>query len=170
MEDATVLVCCGGGGLTAGISLALEAEAPGMRVRPVEPEGFDDTAKSLAAGERVGHGQPEVGLADAILTAMPGEITFPTIQRLCGPGIVVTNDEIKSAMRLAALRLKVVVEPGGAGGLGCSALSWRQARPRSDHLHLVRRQCRPGDVCADPGRGLRRYSPGVASAAVAGCT
>jgi threonine dehydratase len=47
---ADVLVCCGGGGLTAGIALALEARAPGLRARPVEPEGFDDTARSLAAG------------------------------------------------------------------------------------------------------------------------
>ena len=51
---ADVLVCCGGGGLSAGIALALEAEAPGLRVRTVEPEGFDDMARSLAAGERRG--------------------------------------------------------------------------------------------------------------------
>ncbi len=120
VSEATVLVCCGGGGLTAGISMALEADAPGMRVRPVEPEGFDDTTKSLASGTRTGHGSPEVGFADAILTAMPGEITFPTLQRLCGPGIVVTDEEIRAAMRLAALRLKVVVEPGGAVALAAA--------------------------------------------------
>ncbi|MBF9060003.1 pyridoxal-phosphate dependent enzyme [Rhodobacterales bacterium HKCCSP123] len=120
VTDGTVLTCCGGGGLTAGIALALEAKAPGLRVRPVEPEGFDDTARSLAAGERTGHGAPEAGLCDAILTPMPGEITFPVLKRLCGPGIVVTELEVKEAMRLAALRLKLVVEPGGAVALAAA--------------------------------------------------
>jgi threonine dehydratase len=117
ITEATVLTCCGGGGLTSGIALALEAKAPGMLVRPVEPEGFDDTALSLAAGRRMPHNQVESGFADAILTRMPGEITFPIIQRLCGPGIVVTEAEIRAAMRVAAVRLKCVVEPGGAVAL-----------------------------------------------------
>lgn len=120
VTEATVLTCCGGGGLTAGIALALEARAPGLRVRPVEPEGFDDTARSLAAGERTGHGSPEAGFCDAILTPMPGEITFPILARLCGPGIVVTEAEVRAAMRLAALRLKLVVEPGGAVALAAA--------------------------------------------------
>ena len=55
---ADVLVCCGGGGLSAGIALALEAEAPGLRVRPAEPAGFDDMARSLAAGDRLGNAGP----------------------------------------------------------------------------------------------------------------
>ena len=119
-EAGTALTCCGGGGLTAGIALALEARAPGLVVRPVEPAGFDDTARSLAAGERLGHGSPEAGLCDAILTPMPGEITFPVLKRLCGPGIVVSEAEVKEAMRLAALRLKLVVEPGGAVALAAA--------------------------------------------------
>jgi threonine dehydratase len=77
VTEATVLVCCGGGGFTAGIALALEARAPGMRVHPVEPEGFDDTARSLAAGGIVRNEGPEAGFCDAILTPAPGEITFP---------------------------------------------------------------------------------------------
>ncbi|WP_297616342.1 threonine/serine dehydratase [uncultured Roseicyclus sp.] len=117
ITHGTVLTCCGGGGLTAGIALALEAHAPGLRVRPVEPEGFDDTARSLAAGERTGHGRPEAGFCDAILTPMPGLLTFPILHRLCGAGIIVTEDEVREAMRLAAARLKLVVEPGGAVAL-----------------------------------------------------
>jgi threonine dehydratase len=120
VTEATVLTCCGGGGLTAGIALALAARAPGLTVRPVEPEGFDDTARSLAAGRRLGHGQVEAGFADAILTAMPGEITFPIMARLCGPGLVVTEAQIRAAMRLAAARLKLVVEPGGAVALAAA--------------------------------------------------
>jgi len=126
MSEATVLTCCGGGGLTAGIALSLEARAPGMNVRPVEPEGFDDTAQSLARGDRLGHGRVEAGFADAILTGMPGEITFPVVKRLCGPGIVVTEPEIREAMRLAALRLKLVVEPGGAVALAAGLFHGRE--------------------------------------------
>jgi threonine dehydratase len=120
VTEGTVLTCCGGGGLTAGIALALEARAPGLRVRPVEPEGFDDTARSLAKGARTGHGRPEAGLCDAILTPMPGEVTFPLLARLCGPVIVVTEAQVRATMRLAALRLKLVVEPGGAVALAAA--------------------------------------------------
>jgi threonine dehydratase len=125
INSGTVLTCCGGGGLTSGIALALEAKAPGFTVRPVEPEGFDDTALSLAAGTRTRHGSPEAGFCDAILTPIPGEITFPIMARLCGPGMVVTDLEVKEAMRLAATRLKLVVEPGGAVALAAALFHGR---------------------------------------------
>lgn len=120
VTQATMLTCCGGGGLTSGIAIALEAHAPDMVVRPVEPEGFDDVARSLASGEIVSNNGPEVGLCDAILTRSPGEITFPILKRLCGAGIVVTEAEAKAAMRHAAVRLKLVVEPGGAVALAAA--------------------------------------------------
>lgn len=120
ISEAEVLVCCGGGGFTAGIALALEARAPGMRVYPVEPVGFDDTARSLSEGRIVANEGPETGLWDAILTPQPGNITFPILQRLCGPGLVVTADETREAMRLAFERLKVVTEPGGAVALAAA--------------------------------------------------
>ena len=120
VAGADVLVCCGGGGLTAGIALALEAHAPGLRARPVEPEGFDDTARSLAEGRITRNQGPETGLCDAILTPAPGEITFPIMARLCGPGLVVSDDEVLRAMALAFLRLKIVLEPGGAVALAAA--------------------------------------------------
>ncbi|KUF12707.1 threonine ammonia-lyase [Pseudoponticoccus marisrubri] len=120
IETADVLVCCGGGGLTAGIALALEAKAPGLRVRPVEPAGYDDTARSLASGTRQGNATEAGGLCDAILTPMPGEITFPVLHRLCGPGVVVSDDEVLRAMALAFRHLKVVAEPGGAVALAAA--------------------------------------------------
>lgn len=115
-----VLVPCGGGGLTSGVALALEAQAPGLRARPVEPEGFDDVARSLAAGTRQTNATESGGLCDAILTNGPGEITFPIISRLCGPGIVVSDDEVLRAMALAFLHLKLVIEPGGAVALAAA--------------------------------------------------
>ncbi|WP_136442970.1 threonine ammonia-lyase [Pacificoceanicola onchidii] len=117
VSDAEVLVCCGGGGLTAGIALALEARAPGMQVRPAEPEGYDDTARSLRAGERLSNATEAGGLCDAILTPMPGALTFPITSRLCGPGVVVSEEEALRAMALAFRHLKVVAEPGGAVAL-----------------------------------------------------
>ncbi|KPP94203.1 MAG: threonine dehydratase [Roseibaca calidilacus] len=116
---ADVLVCCGGGGLTAGIALALEARAPGLRVRPVEPEGFDDTAQSLAQG-RIVTNPARAGLCDAILTQAPGKLTFPILQRLCGPGLVVSDAQVLAAMALAQDRLKLVLEPGGAVALAAA--------------------------------------------------
>jgi threonine dehydratase len=115
-----VLVCCGGGGLTSGITLALEARAPGLRARPVEPEGFDDVARSLASGRIETNTGPAVGIFDAIITPSPGQITFPILHRLCGPGLVVTEAQAKAAMRAAFTRLKIVAEPGGAVALAAA--------------------------------------------------
>ncbi len=120
IHEAEVLVCCGGGGLTSGVALALEADAPGMRVRPVEPEGFDDVARSLAAGVIARNDRLSGGLCDAILTPQPGQLTFPVMQRLCGPGVVVTEDEALRAMALAFRHLKLVAEPGGAVALAAA--------------------------------------------------
>ncbi len=117
VTEATVLTCCGGGGLTGGIATALATHAPGTVVRPVEPEGFDDVARSLRSGGIEQNNGPEVGLCDAIITRAPGNITFPIMAAHCGPGLVVTDEEAKAAMRHAASRLKLVVEPGGAVAL-----------------------------------------------------
>jgi threonine dehydratase len=118
--EADVLVCCGGGGLTAGIALALAAEAPGLRARTVEPAGFDDTARSLAAGRVLRNARAAGSICDAILTPAPGELTFPVMARLCGPGLVVTDEEALAAMAAAFRHLRVVLEPGGAVALAAA--------------------------------------------------
>ncbi|MEM6759684.1 MAG: threonine/serine dehydratase [Pseudomonadota bacterium] len=120
VTEAQMLVCCGGGGLTSGIALALEADAPGIRVRPVEPEGFDDVARSLATGTIQQNAQSAGNICDAILTEAPGQITFPILQRLCGPGLTVSEDDALRAMAHAFLRLKLVLEPGGAVALAAA--------------------------------------------------
>ncbi|WP_299922604.1 threonine/serine dehydratase [uncultured Pelagimonas sp.] len=120
VTKADILVCCGGGGLTSGIALALAATAPGMRVHPAEPEGYDDVARSLQSGTRERNATEAGGLCDAILTPMPGEITFPIMSRLCGPGLVASEAEAQKAMALAFRHLKVVAEPGGAIALACA--------------------------------------------------
>lgn len=120
IRRADVLVCCGGGGLTSGIALALEADAPGLRARPCEPEEFDDCTRSLASGRIERNARTSGGLCDAIITPQPGDLTFPILRRLCGPGLVVSEDEALHAMALAWGRLKVVAEPGGAVALAAA--------------------------------------------------
>ena len=120
VTHADVLVCCGGGGLTSGIALALEATAPGLRARPCEPAAFDDVARSLAAGTIQRNAALTGSICDAIITPQPGEITFPILKRLCGPGLVVTDAEAMRAVALAFARLKIVLEPGGAVALAAA--------------------------------------------------
>lgn len=120
VETADVMVCCGGGGLTSGVALALEAHAPGLRARPAEPKGFDDVKRSLAAGEIQRNDRMSGSICDAIVTPQPGDMTFPIMSRLCGPGIAVSDEECLHTMALAFLRLKIVLEPGGAAALAAA--------------------------------------------------
>lgn len=120
VTEADVLVCCGGGGFTSGIALALEDAAPGMRVRPVEPEGFDDAARSLRSGGIERNNKLSGSICDAIITPQPGDLTFPIMSRLCGPGLVVTEGEVRRAMRIAFDVLRLVVEPGGCVALAAA--------------------------------------------------
>jgi threonine dehydratase len=120
IDQAAVLVCCGGGGLAAGIATALAEAAPQLRVQTVEPVGFDDMARSLAAGTRLRNPATTGSICDAILTPIPGALTFPILQRLAGPGLVVTDDEALSAMALAFAHLRIVLEPGGAVALAAA--------------------------------------------------
>ena len=153
ITHADVVVCCGGGGLTSGIALALEARAPGLRARPAEPAGFDDVARSLASGQIERNARLSGSLCDAIITPQPGNITFPILKRLCGPGLVVTDEECLHAMALAFLRLKIVLEPGGAAALAAALF-------RSDQIegNAVIAIASGGNV--DPGQfctALERY-------------
>ncbi len=120
LSRADILVPCGGGGLTAGIALALGQGAPGLRPRPCEPEGFDDVARSLVSGKRETVARPTGTICDAIMTPSPGAMTFPILKARCGPGLVVSDEECLRAMALAFLRLKIVVEPGGAAALAAA--------------------------------------------------
>lgn len=120
IKEAEVLVPCGGGGLSSGIALALEASAPNFTVRTCEPENFDDFARSLASGEIKRNAAMAGSICDAIITPEPGKITFPILQRLAGAGIAVTDDEALRAMALAFKRLKIIVEPGGAVALAAA--------------------------------------------------
>ena len=108
-----VLAPCGGGGLVAGTAIAVRDRMPATAIYGVEPEGFDDTARSLAAGRRMAHG-PGHSVCDALLAPMPGELTFAINSELLAGVLVVTDTEVEHAMATAFHYFKLVVEPGGA--------------------------------------------------------
>jgi len=125
IEDAAALgmapdvfaVCTGGGGLAAGCALAFAELAPKTEIYAVEPEGWDDTRRSLGEGRRVANDASGSRLCDALLTREPGALTFAINHRHLAGGVVVTEAEILRAMRFAFEHLKIVAEPGGAVAL-----------------------------------------------------
>ncbi|HUG60412.1 MAG TPA: threonine/serine dehydratase [Methylomirabilota bacterium] len=117
LKPDAVLVGCSGGGLASGIAVALETMAPETAVHTVEPAGFDDYARSLAAGDRVQNASPVGSICDALLAEKPGAIGFQIARRRLSPGLVVSDDEALDAVAFAARELKLVVEPGGAVAL-----------------------------------------------------
>jgi threonine dehydratase len=113
-----VVVCCSGGGLTAGIAIAMAQLAPQAGVWTAEPAAYDDHRRSLDAGQRLYNdpGAPP-SICDALLAPIPGELTFAINQRLLRGGLAVSDDEVQRAIVFAARTLKLVVEPGGAVAL-----------------------------------------------------
>ena len=112
-----VLICCGGGGLSSGSAIALTAKLPGIAVYSVEPEDFDDTARSLACGKRVPVRDGARSICDALLAHEPGAMTFEINRQMLAAGLTVSDADVCEAMRFAFRYLKLVVEPGGAVAL-----------------------------------------------------
>ena len=116
-EPSRIVVCCGGGGLAAGLALA----CPGAAIHPVEPDGWDDVKLSLERGEivRVGANPPRT-ICDAIQTPSTAPVNFAVLERRAQPGVSVSDDEVRRAQRFAFDRLRLVVEPGGAAALAAA--------------------------------------------------
>lgn len=116
----TVLVPCGGGGLTAAVAIVFSELSPDTEVYAVEPDLFDDTLRSLQAGERLANPKGRRTICDSIMTDMPGELTFPINLRLLHCGVSVSDDEVRHAMRIGFEHFKTVIEPGGSVGLAAA--------------------------------------------------
>lgn len=115
-----VCACASGGGLVAGVALALEKIAPNAKVIVAEPAEYDDHALSLARGARTPHAPASPSLCDALLAPIPGRLTFPiNVRRLSG-AVSATDDDVLDAMGRAFVHLKLVIEPGGAVGLAAA--------------------------------------------------
>jgi len=111
-----IVVNVGGGGLLSGTCIAAHGMDAGIEVWGVEPEAGDDFKRSLAKGERVKIPVPQT-IADGQQTQSPGALTFAIAKERCAGIVTVADDEIREAMRFAFERLKLVVEPSGAGGV-----------------------------------------------------
>ncbi|MCT7373734.1 threonine/serine dehydratase [Chelativorans sp. EGI FJ00035] len=108
---------CGGGGLLAGSALAIHEQAPSTDLYSVEPEEFDDHARSFIAGERLANHKASGSLCDGLLVSTPGELTFSINKRHVAGGLVVSDDEVRRAVAFAFRELKLVVEPSGTAAL-----------------------------------------------------
>jgi len=114
-----IIAPCSGGGLSSGIATAVKAISPKTQCFAAEPAGFDDLARSLAAGTLQRNEHLVGSFCDALLAPCPGNYTFALARRHLNGSLVATDDEVAVAMELAFREFKLVVEPGGAVGLAC---------------------------------------------------
>ncbi|MEU4560485.1 pyridoxal-phosphate dependent enzyme [Actinoplanes sp. NPDC023936] len=134
-DDLDALVVpVGGGGLIAGSAIAAKGVRPGIRVIGVEPEAGDDTRRSLAAGKRVRIAVPRT-IADGQAAPIPGELTFAVNKRLVDEIVLVSDAELREALRFAVDRLKLVLEPSGACGV--AALLCGRVRPAPPRIGVI---------------------------------
>jgi threonine dehydratase len=112
-----VVIPCSGGGLTAGVTLAITEKFPAARIFTAEPEGFDDYARSLRSGKPERNARTYGSISDALLVSDPGPIGFAINKERLAGGLVVSDAETLVAVGLAFDELRLVVEPGGAVGL-----------------------------------------------------
>jgi len=131
----TALTPIGGGGLIAGCATALQASFPDIQVIGAEPEGFDDAARSLAAGERLANAPAAPSICDALLAPSPGALPFAVMRARVAFGLAVSDQEVIAAMRFGFERLKLALEPGGAVAL--AALLAGKLEPRGKTIALV---------------------------------
>jgi len=112
-----VIVNASGGGLAAGIALAVKARVPSARLFTAEPAGFDDHLRSFRSGQREKNPRVSGSICDALMAQSPGKLTFEINRALIGDGVSATDEEAGRAVAFAFHELKLVVEPGGAVAL-----------------------------------------------------
>ncbi len=117
LKPDLAVIGASGGGLAAGISLAMKTQVPETVFYTAEPEGFDDMLRSFKSGQREKNPHMSGTICDALMSERPGELTFPITSKLIGQGVAASDDEVGEAVAFAWRELKLVVEPGGAIGL-----------------------------------------------------
>lgn len=141
----TLLVPAGGGGLAAGIALALRSNHSPIRLFAVEPSGYDDLARSLAAGERHRNETVSRTLCDALQAVSPGAVPFSVLLETLSGALSVTDDDVKQGMRAALEHLKLVLEPSGASALGAALVAKRRGVDLGNRVCVV---CSGGNIAA----------------------
>lgn len=117
LQPDVVVVTASGGGLTAGIALAVKSRVPSAAIYTAEPQGFDDHARSFKSGQREQNAALTGTICDALMARMPGKLTFAINRSLVGAGVAASDEEVAAAVAFAFAELKLVVEPGGAVAL-----------------------------------------------------
>jgi threonine dehydratase len=112
-----VVVTASGGGLSAGVALAVQARVPQARLFTAEPENVDDHARSFRSGQRESNAAATGTICDALMARTPGALTFAINRTLVGEGVCASDEEVARAVAFAFRELKLVVEPGGAVAL-----------------------------------------------------
>jgi threonine dehydratase len=125
-----VIVPASGGGLAAGIGIAVKAARPAARLFVAEPEHYDDHVRSLAAGRRCANASAANAFCDALLARTPGVLTWRLNQRQLSGGYAVSDAAVRDAMVFAFSHMKIVVEPGGAIALAALLSGAHDARGR----------------------------------------
>jgi threonine dehydratase len=126
-----VVAPASGGGLIAGVAIAVKARYPQATLIVAEPEGFDDHVRSLRAGTREAHRAEGRTICDALMASIPGEITFAINQRLLAQGVTASDAEVGAAVAFVFRELKLVVEPGGSVGLAALLAGRIEARGKT---------------------------------------
>lgn len=142
----TLLVPAGGGGLVAGVAVALRAHGSRTRLIAVEPSGYDDLARSLVAGERCRNETPSATLCDALQALSPGPVPFLVLQQTLSGALNVTDGEVKSAMRVGLECLKIVLEPSGASALAAALSAKSRGLDLGTRVGVV---CSGGNIAAE---------------------
>jgi threonine dehydratase len=117
LSPDVVVVNASGGGLAAGVALAVKSRVPNAQFYTAEPAGFDDHARSFKTGQRERNAKPSGSICDALMAQSPGKMTFEINRALIGAGVSATDEEAGRAVAFAFHELKLVVEPGGAVSL-----------------------------------------------------
>jgi len=138
MEQApnldALVVCIGGGGLISGSAISAHHMNPAIRVIGVEPADGNDTYLSLAAGKRV-EIPPPATVADGLRAQIPGEITFPIVQKHVEQVVLVTDEEIRATVKFLLTRMKILVEPSGA--VSAAAVLFKKLPPGLERVGVV---------------------------------
>ncbi|MDP9113471.1 MAG: threonine/serine dehydratase [Acidobacteriota bacterium] len=129
-----IVVCIGGGGLMSGSAIAAKSLRPGIRVIGVEPADANDTLLSLEAGRRV-EISPPATIADGLRAQIPGELTFPIMQRLVDQIVLVSEEEIRATLKFLLSRLKILTEPSGA--VSAAPVLFRKMPPGLQRIGVV---------------------------------
>lgn len=137
-----------GGGLVAGIGVAMKALAPNTAIFTVEPEGFDDHRRSVASGARCDAPAGSSSLCDGLLAPRPGDLTWEINRHLLAGGLVAKDDEVRRAVAFAFLHLKLVLEPSGAVALAALLARGRELEGRAIGVVLSGGNADPEAVAA----------------------